>query len=303
MSPRVICMGEAMGEIAATPAGFAVGVGGDTFNTAVYLARAGVDCAFASAVGPDPFGQMIRARLIEEGIDDALLFDSDRETGLYAITTRDGERSFHYWRDHAAARHLLRDHAGPLAAAIPQAGVLYLSGITAWVLGAEAGALLALLEAARAAGVMIVFDGNYRPRLWAGQEDRARDLFRRIGALSDLLLPTAEDEALLWGDAGPEQSLDRLSGGSAARIVLKIGAQGALLRQDGRTRHIPVPVPVTPLDTTAAGDSFNAACLAALLAGAPPEDAVLAGHALAARVIGCPGALLPRPVPRRAGHG
>jgi len=77
-------------------------------------------------------------------------------------------------------------------------------------------------------------------------------------------------------------------------IVVKNGPNSALVCSGGRTEHIPVPEVVDPVDTTAAGDSFNAGYLAARLAGASPVDAVSAAHRLAAEKVRHRGAIMPR---------
>ncbi|MGO4852242.1 sugar kinase [Phaeovulum sp. W22_SRMD_FR3] len=294
---KVICLGEAMGELAFAPDGtVAVGVGGDTLNTAVYLARAGVRCGFASALGRDPFGDRIRAVCMENGVDTGQLRQIDSHaTGLYAITTdASGERSFQYWRDSSAARQCLQDAPADWTEALLSAAWLYLSGITLWVLQADADRLIAVLDAVKARGGRIAFDGNYRPRLWGTETATARALFAETMARADLILPTFEDEQMLWGDASPEATLARLHGLGPAQIVLKQGAEGCLIADGTQPpRRIAIPEAVTPLDTTAAGDSFNAGYLAAWLQGASPEAAALAGHRLAARVICHRGAILP----------
>ena len=82
---------------------------------------------------------------------------------------------------------------------------------------------------------------------------------------------------------------------------MKNGASPALVHADGRSMEVPVPRNVEAVDARAAGDAFNAACIAARLRKKPPEDAALAGHRLAAEVLQHPGAILPHPK-RRAGQ-
>ncbi len=294
---QVICLGEAMGEISSAADGrFAVGVGGDTFNTAIYLARVGVETAFASMVGTDPFGALIRQTLYDNDVSDALLLESETAaTGLYSITNAaDGERSFHYWREAAAARGFFRAAPQLAIEALLTADCLYLSGVSLWVLQSDAARLIEVLAEAKSRGVRLFFDSNYRPKLWGGQEARARQLFGDVMGLCNLVLPTYEDEVMLWGDASPTASLDRIAALGATSIVLKQGSEGCLVRDAGHDIAVPVPQPCTPLDTTAAGDSFNAAYIAAILGGAAPHGAALAGHDLAGKVIRTRGAILPR---------
>jgi 2-dehydro-3-deoxygluconokinase len=79
----------------------------------------------------------------------------------------------------------------------------------------------------------------------------------------DIALPTYDDEAVLWGDPSPEATVERLQAFGIPEIVVKNGPNSALVAAGGRSEFIPVPEVVVPVDTTAAGDSFNAAYIAA----------------------------------------
>lgn len=131
---HVVCFGEVMAELAGLEADTVrVGVGGDTFNTAVYLARLGTPVSYATAVGRDPFSLRIRERLSMEGVaDDLVITSPDRNCGLYAIEVdASGERSFTYWRDRSAARQFFAlPRSAEVLAGMERADVLYLSGIT-----------------------------------------------------------------------------------------------------------------------------------------------------------------------------
>jgi 2-dehydro-3-deoxygluconokinase len=296
---RVISIGECMVELARGPDGrFALGYGGDTFNTAVYLARAGVPTAYATLVGDDPYSSGIIELARAEGVaTDLITALPGRNAGLYMIeTAASGERTFHYWRDRAPARELFDgDQVRAVAAAMNAAAMVYLSGITLSLYSARGlNALETALAAAKTCGAHVAIDGNYRPRGWGGDMARARATFERFFRLADIALPTFDDEQMLWGDAAPEQTLARLGGWGIGEVALKRGAEGATVVAGGVARAVGVPMPVKPIDTTAAGDSFNAAYLAARLQAQSPADAARAGHALAGVVIQHRGAIVPR---------
>ncbi len=151
-----------------------------------------------------------------------------------------------------------------------------------------------MLELARKNGVTIAFDSNFRPAVWNGDIQRARTVFTETLRRVDVALPTFDDEALLWGDASPQATAERLQSFGIAEIVIKNGRESALIVTGGRAESIAVPEVVEPVDTTAAGDSFNAGYLAARLSGAAPEAAVAAAHKLAAEKIHHRGAIMPR---------
>lgn len=299
---RILTIGEAMIELSGAgaeasggaPDLWRAGVAGDTLNTAWYLRRLlGPDwrVGYLTRVGTGPFSERAVGFMAAEGLDTTHVGrDPAREIGLYAINLREGERSFSYWRDTSAARRLADDPAR-LAVALEDCAMAYLSGITLAILP-QAGreALLSALSRARARGTRIVFDTNLRPRLW---EDAAtmRDWIERAAGSADLVLPSFDDEAEQFGDADPQATLARYLARGAGQVVVKnAGCDIAFDGAEGRgTLSL---APERPVDTTAAGDSFNAGYLAARLTGAPLEDAIRAGHDLSRRVIRHPGALV-----------
>jgi 2-dehydro-3-deoxygluconokinase len=297
--PRVISVGEVMVELARQNDGrFSIGCGGDTFNTAVYLARAGIDVAYASALGDDRYSDDILAMAKAEGIaTDLVLRAPGRLPGLYLIETdAKGERSFSYWRDASPARDLFEmADWGKIAEAMMAARLIYFSGITLSLYSnIGLGRFLAVVELARKNGVTIAFDGNFRPRGWKGDLPRTRTVFAEALKRVDLALPTYDDEAVLWGDPSPEATIDRMHAFGISEIVVKNGPSSALVSAGGQTEQVPVPEVVVPVDTTAAGDSFNAGYLAARLTGDNPVKAVTAAHRLAAEKVRHRGAIMPR---------
>jgi 2-dehydro-3-deoxygluconokinase len=110
----------------------------------------------------------------------------------------------------------------------------------------------------------------------------------------DIALPTFDDEALLWGDPSPDATVERLGAFGIGEIVVKNGPNGALVAAAGKRELVPVPEVVVPIDTTAAGDSFNAGYLAARLSGKAPVDAAADAHRMAGQKIRHRGAIMPR---------
>ena len=298
---RVICVGEVMVELSRGNDGrYGMAFGGDTFNTAVYLARAGIPAAYATAMGDDPYSDGLMALASAEGVNgDLIRRMPGRMPGLYLIETdAKGERKFYYWRETSPARDLfeLPDWAA-VAEALLSARLVYFSGVTLSLYSNTGiGRFLAALELARRQGVKVAFDGNFRPRGWKGDVARARTVFAEALKRVDIALPTFEDEATLWGDTNPEATVERLQAFGIGEIAVKNGSSTALVADKNGREHVPVPEVVEPIDTTAAGDSFNAAYLAARLNGENPLAAASAAHGLAAQVIRHRGAIMPRAV-------
>ena len=297
--PGVICVGEVMIELSRGNEGrYGQAFGGDTFNTAVYLARAGVPAAYATAMGDDPYSDALVALATAEGVDtDLIMRVPGRNPGLYMIETDPkGERKFYYWRDHSPARELFELPGwAAIAETLLTARMVYFSGITlSLYTNTGVGRFLAALEIARKQGTIIAFDGNFRPRGWKGDVARTRTVFTEALKRVDIALPTFEDEAMLWGDSNPEATVERLQAFGIGEIVVKNGPNSALVATSSSQEFVPVPEVVVPVDATAAGDSFNAGYLAARLSGSEPVKAATAAHRLAGDVIRHPGALMPR---------
>jgi 2-dehydro-3-deoxygluconokinase len=276
---RIVFIGEAMIELSSAGEHWRMGYGGDTLNTAIHLARLGHDVAYLTALGSDPMSAEIKAKWASEDLDTSLVLDHPtRSTGLYAITTNaEGERSFSYWRDSSAARDMfsLTGMEAALATA-GKADLIVYSLITLAILPEAARVQLLALD------VRLAFDGNYRPRLWPNPASAASARDAAI-ARASIGLPTLEDETQISGEASASAIARHWQSLGCAETVVKIGAQGCRL-PDGSI--IPPPV-----DTSGAGDAFNAGYLHTRLSGATPKEAAHEGHRLAGWVVMRAGAI------------
>lgn len=300
-TPRIALIGECMIELQQRADGsLQQRFGGDTLNTAVYLSRAMGDKAqvdYVTALGDDSFSDAMCQIWKDEGIGLAMVQRlPGRLPGLYCIQTdANGERRFLYWRNEAAVRDCFTTPAAePILAALPDYDVLYFSGITLAVLGAQGREkLIQTLIEARQRDARIVFDNNYRPRLWTSV-DAARAAYRSVLPYVDLALLTVDDEQALFGFADCDEVFATYAQIGTPEVVLKRGAEACLIRCEGEVFEVPAQKVEKVVDTTAAGDSFSAAYLAARLMGDSPEEAARAGHQLASLVIQVPGALIPK---------
>ena len=297
---RIACIGECMIELSGwDPAGGTarIAFAGDVLNTTVYLARllrdVEIDVSFISVVGTDGFSDRMVAQWKEEGIDCRFVGRrADRLPGVYAIDTdAAGERFFHYWRSASAARTLFSGPE-PEIHELAAFDAIYVSGVTLAVLAPAAReALIGCARDLRARGGVVAFDGNYRPVLWP-DAPTARAEMDRMWAHATIALPSAEDEAALSPECDPGPRLAALG---ATEIVVKRGADGPVLwpRTDETGRFAAA---ASVIDTTGAGDGFNAGYIAARLTGRERAVAAAAGHALARVIVGHHGAILPRSV-------
>lgn len=297
MSGSFLCIGECMIEMSDAGGGlYRRGFAGDTFNTAWYARRLlheDWSVGYCSCIGTDAASEEMAAFMAGEGIDTSTLRRvPERSVGLYMISLDKGERSFSYWRSQSAAKLLAADDAW-LRATLRGRSVIYFSGITLAILDpAGRERLCAALAEARAGGARVAFDTNLRPRLW---EDHAtmQAGMRAGAAVADIVLPSFDEEQVLFGDSDPDQTIARYRDLGAQVVAVKDGG-GALRLWDGAATTVIPPVAVeTVVDSTAAGDSFGAGFLAALCTGATLPDAASSAMHLAAKVIQSRGALVP----------
>lgn len=294
-------------ELSEQPDGsFARGFGGDTLNTAVYLARLGLRVDYVTALGTDPFSDEMVAAWHREGIGtDLVLRCPDTLPGLYMIQTdARGERRFSYWRDSAPVRRLLSlPEMGRIEAALLRHDLIYLSGITLSLFDASGRArLFAILDHLRANGGRVVFDTNFRPRGWPDRA-AAQHAYREMLHRCDTVLASTEDLELLRDanlpagpdfPAGNDAILSGLRACGMDELVLKLREPGCLVvAAGGETIHVPAATQARVVDTTAAGDSFAAAFIAARAAGLGLREAAENSHRLAGAVIAYRGAIIP----------
>ncbi|MBU1316380.1 MAG: sugar kinase [Alphaproteobacteria bacterium] len=296
MPGRLLSIGECMVELSQAGEGLLrPGFAGDTFNTAWY-ARACLpadwNVDYLTALGDDPMSSEMLTFMENAGIGtDAIRRIPGKTPGLYLITLRNGERTFSYWRDTAAARRLA-DDADHLRRQIESADIVYFSGITLGILTPEANdTLLSELRRAKAAGKRVAFDPNVRPRLWADRDTMLKTISDGARAAT-LVLPSFDDETTHFGDRTVNDTIDRYHGLGVEGVVVKNGEHGATLSFGGATSYVPAVQAPEVVDTTSAGDSFNGGFLSRLVRGAAPEDAAEYGAAVASIVIRHHGALI-----------
>lgn len=290
-------LSKAHGSIDASGLAMAMNYGGDTLNTAVYLSRNGINTRYVTALGDDGMSDWLLREWQNEGIDCSLVARMPNSVpGMYMINLEDdGERSFLYWRENSPASRLFddRERVETLFESLSSASHLYLSGISLGILPEQSlHRMFEHLDSYRKSGGTIIFDGNYRPKLWASKAI-AQQAYTRMYGMTDIALPTLEDESLLFGVDSAEQLVQNLKAFGVREAVVKMGAEGCLYAHEQIVEQV-CAVQVTPVDTTAAGDSFNAGFLAARLGGSSGADACGAGHALASQVIQHRGAIIPR---------
>lgn len=294
------CMIELRGEMFGT---MHQNFGGDTLNTAVYLARLTADdteikVAYATELGSDAFSARMLKAWAEEGIDTSMVqLNEGKMPGLYTIQVDEtGERTFYYWRDSSAAKDYFAEGTSPLEAQLDELDALYYSGISLAVLpSAGRERLFALIDKIRSRGGKVYFDNNYRPRLWSNDPD-VKQWYDRAYANCDMATITLDDNQMLYGFEDEGSALAHAYALPPDEIVIKRGVDPTLVRVRGDDDPISVATfkVAKVVDTTGAGDSFAAGYLAARLQGQPPEIAARSGNKIASIVVQYPGAIIPK---------
>lgn len=300
MKKNIAVLGECMVELYQGKEDVKLGFGGDTLNTAIYIARL-MDLNkfvvnYVTAVGKNQLSQQMVDTWRNEGIDTTYVDTlEDKDPGLYLINVDDmGERSFTYWRNDSAAKYWLERISDQSYSELILAKYIYLSGISLAVLPKrDRKKLIHLLAEVKKHGGKIVFDNNYRPALWENVLEVTM-FYKEVLKLTDIALLTFEDEQLIYGDVEPEESIKRTLAFGVKEIVIKQGHKDCLVITPNK--HYVVPAlqisSEKVIDTTAAGDSFAAGYIASRLSGNSAEIAARQGHKLASTVIQHPGAII-----------
>ncbi|HBH14391.1 MAG TPA: ketodeoxygluconokinase, partial [Leclercia adecarboxylata] len=240
MSRKIAVIGECMIELSQKGAEVNRGFGGDTLNTSVYIARQ-VDADalavnYVTALGTDNFSQQMLDAWQSENVDISLTQRMEnRLPGLYYIETDStGERTFYYWRNEAAAKFWLEsDSAAHICETLAHFDYLYLSGISLAILSPESREkLFSLLRECRANGGKVIFDNNYRPRLWASREE-TQQVYTRMLECTDIAFLTLDDEDALWGEKPVDEVIARTQAAGVSEVVIKRGADSCLVAVAG----------------------------------------------------------------------
>ncbi|KTD98032.1 sugar kinase [Pseudoalteromonas sp. H71] len=298
-------MGECMVELRAMSAAtLHQSFAGDVYNSAVYLKRCfpEVGTSVITALGQDNLSIKMRERFESEQLDTQLVFSHESKVpGMYYIETDEhGERSFIYWRNDSAAKKTVEFLTPDCVSQLCQGDMFFFSGISLAIIDKTSrDQFWDVLKQLKDDGVKIVFDPNYRPRLWESVED-TKAQYHLAFSIADVTLPGVEDLTTLYNVHSVEAVIEYLKPYQINEIVVKNGPESVITQLDNTLQsHTIIPV-TTVIDTTSAGDAFNGVYLGARLSGKPIADAVQLGAKAAGAVIQQPGAIAPKDVFQQA---
>jgi 2-dehydro-3-deoxygluconokinase len=297
--PAIVALGEPMLEFnqarADAPDAYLRGFGGDTSNMAIAASRllgataGGV--GYVTRVGNDAFGRMLLDLWRQEQVDTrGVAIDADAPTGVYFVTHGPQGHEFSYLRAGSAASRLRPDTL-PVDL-LRGARILHVSGISQAISASACDAVFAAIDAVKAAGGAVSYDPNLRPKLWP--LPRARAIVLATIPLCDWFLPGQDEGKLLSGLADPGAIVDWCHARGAPVVVMKNGAEGVIVSDGQRRERIPGNA-VRSVDATGAGDCFDGAFAARVLAGDDPFAAARYANAAAALATTGYGAVAPLP--------
>ena len=291
MSVDVVTLGEAVGLI--TPIEnlpivrrplMRIGFGGAESNVAIGLARLGCSAQWVGRLGTDDIGRLIARELRAEKVRTTIIEDAAPTGLMLKAHSAAGQVQVTYYRTNSAGSRLCAADIDETLVA--SARILHVTGITPALGEGPADAVRAAVETARAHGVLVSFDLNFRSALWT--PERAVPVLRDLVKCADVCFATEAEAALLVDDRGPEAQAAALADLGPSQVLLKRGADGSVAWIDGELRH-QAPVPVTAVDPVGAGDAFAAGYLSQLVAGADAAQRLAVGALAGALAVTSPG--------------
>jgi len=292
MTLDILCLGEPLLEFNQQPDGtYLPGHGGDTSNAAVSAARQGAKVGYFTHVGDDTFGNSFMDLWAREGIDTSTVRRvGDAHTGVYFVTHGAGGHAFSYFRAGSASSRVGPEDL-PIEA-LKATKILHVSGIGMAISDTAADAVFEAIRIVKEAGGMVSFDTNLRLKLWP--IERARATIHAAMAQCDIALPGMDDAMHLTGLDDPVEIVDFYRDLGAKIVALTMGAKGTLTTTGNDRRLVPAQK-VQAVDATGAGDTFDGAFLARIVAGDSPFEATRYANAAAALSTQGYGAVAPMP--------
>ena len=277
-APYVLTFGETMALMRTDQVGplahastLSLGIGGSESNVAIGLQRLGVQAVWCGRVGADSLGALVEREIRAEGVDVRATVDHFAPTGLMIKERRTpATQRVSYYRSGSAGSRITPEDINEKL--VSGAALLHVTGITPALSTQAESTLRYAVNAARAHGVTVSFDLNYRGNLWS--PEAARSVYRDIIPLADVVFAGDDEAAIAVGAGDPEELARRISALGPSQAVIKLGADGSLALIDG-TVFRQAAVAVDTVDTVGAGDAFVAGYLAELVAAREPQDRLI----------------------------
>lgn len=264
-NPHVVCFGELLIDMISTNTGslrtsegFLKKFGGAPANTAADLAKLGVPVRFMGKVGDDPFGHFLKDILDENGVDtnSLILSKTDKTTLAFVSLTDSGQRDFTFYKG-------AHEAINPSEVDLPKDTLLFHFGSLTQTNENANNATQKLIDQARAMGAIISYDPNIRESLW-GDINRAKEIILDTAKKVDILKINEDEARILSGENDIPKAGNALFTDNLEAIFITLGKDGCYYKTKQYEGFVPVPIKVTTVDTTGAGDAFNAGYILAI---------------------------------------
>ncbi|MFX1565814.1 MAG: carbohydrate kinase family protein [Promethearchaeota archaeon] len=304
-SPIVACLGEALIDFIAEETGMLNAVhsfhkypGGAPANVAVGLARLNVATGFIGKIGSDTFGNFLIAQFEKNGVNtDGITQTSEAPTALAFVSrSARGDRDFLFYRNPCA--DILLKKADIPKNWLQNIRYLHVGGVSLTRQPSRDATLYAV-KIAHKNGASITFDPNLRLNLWQKGIRECQTTIRELLTYTDIFLPSEEELTLLMGSKDLDKAVLRAHESGPSTVCVKRGPHGSYVSHrtpcGENQEFFQSPYPVQVVDTTGAGDGYDAGLLAGLVNQLPLQEAVLWGTAVASLVITKMGAMTALP--------
>jgi len=262
----ILCIGEALIDMICTDKGAALSdgdhflkkAGGAPMNVAAAIAALGGKVSVSAKVGNDPFGKHLIEVLNAFNVDTSHIISSNNHFTTFAFVSlmENGERDFYFNR---GADGMLND-AEVSAININQFGIAHFGSATGFLPGPLQEAYGNLMQRAKANGLYISFDPNYRQLLFGDNQPEFIQRSWEFIKASDFVKVSDEEAMMITSSSTVEEAMDVFFSETNAVIAVTIGKEGTMLGYKGKKLIVP-SIEITPVDTTGAGDAFVGAVL------------------------------------------
>ena len=305
MKPQVVAIGEILVDFVSTRPGayreapaFEKCLGGAPMNTIVGVSRLGISAGAITAVGDDPFGQFLIEELKRNKVDvSQVKVKRGRRTTITFVANEpmSGERTFLFyrkpWIEETADSALEPDDIN--VGYVAKASILHVSGF-ALSQNPCREAIFKAIRHARKTGVKVSFDPTLRVDVWDSLKI-LQETYNQVLRLSDVATFSREEAEFIFGTSEAEEAARRALRYGIGTVGIKLGEKGSLIMsEDGRTVKA-TAFKVKVVDTTGAGDGWNAGLLVGLCEGWDLEKCITVANAVGAMVVTKRGAITAMP--------
>ncbi|MCR8660192.1 carbohydrate kinase family protein [Paenibacillus endoradicis] len=262
--------------------------GGSPSNIAMNTTRLGIRSKVAAAVGDDRLGQFLQDHLVRANIDTTLIQTHEAATSMVVLSKSKGSPIPIFYR--GADAHLA--YTEQFAEAVKHTKIIHFS---CWPLSASPvrETIEAVIAQATQSNSLICFDPNYHPSIWQYDEN-AFEYIKTIIAKVDIVKPSEDDAARLFGDDLPEAQVKKFLDLGAKLVIMTLGKDGAIVSNGTETMTF-ASVAEEVVDTTGAGDAFWSGFYTGIVEGLPLKLALQLGFSVSAYKLKFVGAVVDLP--------